>query len=223
MYLAYLRVSAADQNLARQEAAIQSWKDKNQIPDEELKIFEEKVSGKDIKNRLQLQELLSFVRERDTVVVQSLDRLGRNSKDIKDLLQLIQSKSASIEVLDLPSFQGVTDSALKDLLTNLVIEVFSYVAESEREKIRERQQQGIKIAKEKGRFKGRQIQYGPDSTGKNKVIYDTIIEGINSGDTVAAIANNAGVTRKTVYAIKNRLSIRGQWNILTKSCGIIDY
>ena len=174
MYLAYLRVSAADQNLARQEAVIQSWKEKNQIPDEELKIFEEKVSGKDIKNRLQLQELLSFVRERDTVVVQSLDRLGRNSKDIKDLLQLIQSKSASIEILDLPSFQGVTDSALKDLLTNLVIEVFSYVAESEREKIRERQQQGIKIAKENGRFKGRQIQYGPDSIGKNKVIYDTI-------------------------------------------------
>ena len=207
MYLAYLRVSAADQNLARQEAAIQSWKEKNQIPDEELKIFEEKVSGKDIKNRLQLQELLSFVRERDTVVVQSLDRLGRNSKDIKDLLQLIQSKSASIEILDLPSFQGVTDSALKELLTNLVIEVFSYVAESEREKIRERQQQGIQIAKENGRFKGRKIQYGPDSTGKNKVIYDTIVKGIQSGETIAAIANNAGVTRKTVYAIKDRLSL----------------
>lgn len=144
----------------------------------------------------------------NTVVVQSQDRLGRNSKDdIKDLLQLIQSKSASIEILDLPSFQGVTDSALKDLLTNLVIEVFSYVAESEREKIRERQQQGIEIAKENGRFKGRQIQYGPDSIGKNKVIYDTILAGINSGDTVAAIANNAGVTRKTIYAIKNRLSI----------------
>lgn len=212
MYLAYLRVSAADQNLARQEATIQSWKEKNQIPDEELKIFKEKVSGKDIENRLQLQELLSFVRERDTVVVQSLDRLGRNSKDIKDLLQLIQSKSASIEILDLPSFQGVTDSALKDLLTNLVIEVFSYVAESEREKIRERQQQGIKIAKENGRFKGRQIQYGPNSTGKNKVIYDKIVEGLNSGDTVAAIANNAGVTRKTIYAIKNRLSIAKKEN-----------
>jgi len=207
MYLAYLRVSAIDQNLARQEAAIQSWKENNQIPDEELKIFEEKVSGKDIKNRIQLQELLSFVRERDTVVVQSLDRLGRNSKDIKDLLQLIQSKSASIEILDLPSFQGVTDSALKDLLTNLVIEVFSYVAESEREKIRERQQQGINIAKENGRFKGRQIQYGPDSTGKNKVIYDTIVNGINSGDTITAIANSAGVTRKTIYAVKNRLSL----------------
>jgi len=206
MYLAYLRVSAIDQNLARQEAAIQSWKENNQIPDEELKLFEEKVSGKDIKNRIQLQELLSFVRERDTVVVQSLDRLGRNSKDIKDLLQLIQSKNASIEILDLPSFQGVTDSALKELLTNLVIEVFSYVAENEREKIRERQQQGIKIAKENGRFKGRKIQYGPDSIGKDKVIYDTIVNGINVGDTVSAIAKSAGVTRKTVYAIKNRLS-----------------
>lgn len=65
MYLAYLRVSAAGKSTARQEAAVQSWKEKNQIPDEELKIFEEKVSGKDIKNRLQLQELLSFVRERE--------------------------------------------------------------------------------------------------------------------------------------------------------------
>ena len=170
MYLAYLRVSAADQNLARQEAAIQSWKEKNQIPDEELKIFEEKVSGKEIKNRLQLQELLSFVRECDTAVVQSLDRLGRNSKDIKDLLQFIQSKSASIEILDLPSYQGVTDFALKYLLTNLVIDVFSYIAESEREKIIEHQQQGIKISKEHGRFKGRKTQYGSDYSGKNKVI-----------------------------------------------------
>lgn len=206
MYLAYLRVSAADQNLARQETAIQAWKKQNEIPDDELKIFEEKISGKNIQDRLQLQELLSFVRERDTVVVQSLDRVGRNSKDIKDLLQLIQSKGASIEILDLPSFQGVTDSALKDLLTNLVIEVFSYVAESEREKIKERQQQGIKIAMEKGRFKGRKIQYGPDSTGKNKLIYDTIINGLKTGETVSAIANNAGVTRKTVYAVKNRLN-----------------
>lgn len=69
--------------------------------------------------------MLSFVRERDTVVVQSLDRLGRNSKDIKELLQLIRSKRSNIEILDLPSFQGVTDPALKDLLTNLVIEVVS--------------------------------------------------------------------------------------------------
>ena len=106
----------------------------------------------------------------NTVVVQSQDRLGRNRKDIKDLLQLIQSKSASIEILDLPSFQIVTDSALKDLLTNLVIEVFSYLAESEREKIRERQQQGIEISKENGQFKGRQIQYGPDSIGKKSDI-----------------------------------------------------
>lgn len=67
-----------------------------------------------------------------------------------DLLQLIQSKAASIEILDFPSFQGVTDSVLKDLLTNLVIEVFSYVAESDHEKIKERQKQGILIAKKNG-------------------------------------------------------------------------
>ncbi len=74
-----------------------------------------------------------------------LDHLGRNRKDITDLLQLIKSKSVSIEILNLPSCQGMTDSALKDLLTNLVIDFFSYVVESEREKIRERQKQGINL------------------------------------------------------------------------------
>lgn len=60
------------------------------------------------------------------------------------------SKGASIEILDLPSFNEVTDPALSDLLINLVIEVFSYVAENERKKIKERQKQGIEIAKKNG-------------------------------------------------------------------------
>ncbi len=76
---------------------------------------------------------LSYVNE-IRLFIPSLDRLARNSKDTKDLLQLFRSKGASIEILDLPSFNGVTDPALRDLLTNLVIEVFSDVAEKRTEK-----------------------------------------------------------------------------------------
>lgn len=66
----------------------------------------------------------------------SLDRLGRNSRELKELLQTVKAKGANIEILDLPSFSGVNDPTLRDLLTNLVIEVFSYVTESERKKLK---------------------------------------------------------------------------------------
>lgn len=204
MYLAYLRVSTQEQNLARQEQAIADWQAQNNIQKEDLKVFAEKISGKDT-NRPQLQELLHFIRERDTVVIQSLDRLGRNSADIKNLLQDIQSRGASIEILDLPSFAGVNDRALKDLLTNLVIEVFSYVAESERLKIKERQRQGIEIAKTKGAYKGRQTRYHAGATGTDKLVYDKIVNDLKTGIAVSKIANSVNVSRNTVYKIQKQL------------------
>lgn len=207
MYLAYLRVSSDDQSLARQHKLIENWSVKNNIAEDDLKIFEEKVSGKNIENRPELQELISFIRERDTIIIPSLDRLARNSKDTKDLLQLFRSKGASIEILDLPSFNGVTDPALRDLLTNLVIEVFSYVAENERKKIKERQKQGIEIAKKNGRYIGKKIQYHANATGKNKLIYDEIVDGLKKKETISKISKNAGVTRKTVYRVKRDLGI----------------
>jgi Site-specific recombinases, DNA invertase Pin homologs len=179
--------------------------DKN-IPEEDLKIFEEKVSGKNIDDRKQLLELLSFLRERDTLVVASLDRLGRNSKDIKELLQHVRAKGANVEILDLPSFAGVNDPTLRDLLTNLVIEVFSYVAETERNKIKERQQQGIKLAKERGIYKGRPLKYHKDAKGADKLVYDKVVSMIDSGFTIAVIAREVNLPRKTVYAIKARIS-----------------
>lgn len=204
MYLAYLRVSSKDQNLDRQQQAITDWQEQNNISKDDVKLFAEKVSGKDT-NRPQLQELLGFIRERDTVVIQSLDRLGRNSADIKNLLQEIRSRGASIEILDLPSFAGVNDQALKDLLTNLVIEVFSYVAESERTKIKERQRQGIEIAKQKGAFKGRQTRYHAGATGADKLVYDKIVSDLTEGIAISKIASDVNVSRNTVYKIKNSL------------------
>lgn len=134
MFVAYLRVSTSEQNLARQKEAIHQWQKEKMITDEDLRIFEEKVSGKNTSDRTELTNVLSFLRERDTLVVTSLDRLGRNSRELKELLQTVKAKGANIEILDLPSFSGVNDPTLRDLLTNLVIEVFSYVAESERKK-----------------------------------------------------------------------------------------
>lgn len=151
-------------------------------------------------------ELLSFLRERDTLVVASLDRLGRNSNDIKELLQHVRSKGANVEILDLPSFAGVNDPTLRDLLTNLVIEVFSYAAETERNKIKERQQQGIKLAKERGIYKGRPLKYHKDAKGADKLVYDKVVSMIDSGFTIAVIAREVNLPRKTVYAIKARLS-----------------
>lgn len=204
MYLAYLRVSSTDQNLGRQKKLIEEWQSDKNIPDEELKIFEEKISGKNIDDRNQLVNLLSFIRERDTLVVVSLDRLGRNSADIKEILQTVRAKGANVEILDLPSFAGVTDPTLRDLLTNLVIEVFSYVAETERTKIRERQKQGIALAKEKGVYKGRPFKYTENAKGADKLVYEKVIDMLQSNFPIATIAREVNLPRKTVYAIRNR-------------------
>lgn len=204
LFLAYLRVSSADQNLDRQKKQIFDWQIDKKIPTENLKIYEENVSGKNIDDRKQLLELLTFLRERDTLVVTSLDRLGRNSKDIKNLLQHVRSKGGNIEILDLPSFAGVTDTTLRDLLTNLVIEVFSYVAETERNKIKERQRQGIELAKEKGIYKGRPLKYHKDAKGADKLVYEKVVSMIDSGFSIAVIAREVSLPRKTVYSIRDR-------------------
>lgn len=205
MYTAYLRVSSLDQNLDRQKEQISKWQLERNIPDSEIKIFSEKVSGKNINDRQELITLLDFIRVRDTVVITSLDRLGRNSNDIKEILQRIRSKGANIEILDLPSFAGILDPTLRDLLTNLIIEVFSYTAETERTKIKERQKQGIELAKNRGVYKGRPLKYHADAKGADKLVYDRAVEMLNSAYPIATIARELSIPRKTVYSIQERL------------------
>ncbi len=215
MYLAYLRVSSDDQSLARQHKLIENWSVKNNIAEDDLKIFEEKVSGKNIENRPELQELISFIRERDTIIIPSLDRLARNSKDTKDLLQLFRSKGASIEILDLPSFNGVTDPALRDLLTNLVIEVFSYVAENERKKIKERLAVGY------------YLRYNLSYREVQEILYD---RGINvSHTTIYRWVQEYGKLLYQIWKKKNKKSfyswkmdetyikIKGKWHYLYRA------
>lgn len=134
--IGYARVSSKEQNLDRQLEALQ----------DVSKVFSDKASGQSTEHP-QLQAMLTYLREGDIVVVTELDRLGRNNKELTELMNQIQQKGATLEVLNLPSLTGIEDDNLRRLINNLMIELYKYQAESERKRIRERQAQGIAIAK----------------------------------------------------------------------------
>lgn len=147
--LGYVRISSKDQNSNRQYELLKNKADK---------IFEDKDTGKNL-DRPGLKKLLKYIREDDVLVVTELDRLGRNNKELTMIMDLIHSKGCTIEILNLPSLVSVKNKNLRMLLNNLIVEIYKYQAEDERLKIRERQQQGIEIAKREGKFKGRQPRF----------------------------------------------------------------
>ena len=149
--IGYARVSSKEQNLDRQLEALQSVS----------KVFSDKASGQST-DRPQLQAMLDYLREGDIVIVTELDRLGRNNKDLTEIMNAIQQKGATLEVLNLPSMNGIEDENLRRLINNLVVELYKYQAESERKRIKERQAQGIELAKKKGRFTGRKSTFQKD-------------------------------------------------------------
>ena len=143
MKIGYARVSSKEQNLERQLEAL------NHVS----KLFSDKISGKTTE-RPQLKAMLKYIREGDIVVVTELDRLGRNSKDLTTIMNEIQQKGATLEVLNLPSMNGIGDENLRRLINNLVIKFYKYQAESERKRIRGWQAQGITFSKQKGIQRG---------------------------------------------------------------------
>ena len=139
----YARVSSKGQNLDRQLARA---KEVNAD-----KVFTDKLSGKTT-DRPGLKALMKYVREGDTVEVVSLDRLSRNYKDIQHLVQKLKDKGVKLVVDDLP--QTHTGNALVDqFMLDMMINLMGFVAQNEREKIRERQRQGIEQAKKRGAYK----------------------------------------------------------------------
>ncbi|WP_347229940.1 recombinase family protein (plasmid) [Streptococcus thermophilus] len=149
--IGYARVSSKEQNLDRQLEALQGVS----------KVFSDKASGQNAE-RPQLEAMLDYIREGDIVVVTELDRLGRNNKDLTDIMNVIQQKGATLEALNLPSMSGIEDENLRRLINNLVIELYKYQAEAERKRIKERQAQGIELAKKKGRYTGRKSKFQKD-------------------------------------------------------------
>lgn len=146
----YIRVSSTDQNIDRQLEEMLN------LGINDRDIYIDKQSGKDF-DRPQYKALKTILRTGDVVYIKSIDRFGRNSREIKkeweDITQVI---GADIKVLDM---HLLDTTQYKDLMgnfvSNLVLEILSFVAEQERANIKKRQQEGIKIAKKKGKHLGR--------------------------------------------------------------------
>ncbi len=115
-----------------------------------------------VRERPQLIAMLDYIRDGDIVVVTELERLGRNNKELTEVMDEIKLKGATLEVLNLPTLRGIEDDNLRRLLNNLILELYKYQAQAERERIKERQAQGIAIAKAQGKYKGRRALFSAD-------------------------------------------------------------
>ena len=172
----YRRVSTLDQSTTRQLEGVDL-----------DKLFEDKLSGKDT-NRPQLKAMLSHVREGDTVVCHSLDRLGRNLDDLRKLVKDLTSRGIRVQFLK----ENLTFTGEDSPMANLLLSVMGAFAEFERELIRERQREGIALAKQAGAYKGRK----PSLTREN---IGDIRRRVAAGARKSALAAEYGVTRMTIY------------------------
>ena len=174
--IGYVRVSSFDQNPERQLDQVQV-----------DKLFTDKASGKDTQ-RPQLDALLSFAREGDTVVVHSMDRLARNLDDLRRLVQTFTKRGIRIEfVKECLSFTG-EDSPM----ANLLLSVMGAFAEFERALIKERQREGIALAKQRGVYRGRKKALATDQVTELR-------RRVDAGEPKATLAREFNISRETVY------------------------
>ena len=190
--IGYARVSTTDQNLDRQL--------------EQLKhvdrLFQEAVSGVS-KDRPQLKAMLDYIREGDIVVVTELERLGRNNQELTEVMNQIQTKGATLEVLNLPTLRGIEDDNLRRLLNNLILELYKYQAQAERERIKERQAQGIAIAKIQGKYQGRKALFTEDDS-RLKHAFELYLSGMSDKD----VADLTGINERTFRRYREKYQIK---------------
>ncbi|OUA87633.1 recombinase family protein [Bacillus thuringiensis] len=176
MKFGYMRVSTNDQNLERQE---------QQLRDAGCeRMFFEKVTGTK-RDRLELNRMLEFLRNGDTVVVTDLTRLSRSTKDLIEIAELISRKGANLKSLK-ESWLDTTTAHGKMLFT-----VFAGIAQFERDLTSERTKEGILAAKKRGKYPGR------PSVDKEKLSY--VFYLMEQGTNITEAAKKAGVSRMTLY------------------------
>ena len=146
MKIGYVRVSTEEQNTARQEIMLR------ELGVDEL--FVDRASGKNA-DRPELNRMMNFVRRGDTVIVESISRFARNTRDLLDLVEQLTAKQ--VEFVSRKEAIDTTTPTSKFMLT-----VFAAVAELEREYILQRQREGIAIAKQQGKYRGRPPKVYPD-------------------------------------------------------------
>ena len=191
MTYGYVRVSTKEQNVDRQLAAMKAADVTN--------ILIDKASGKDF-DRPQYKKLRKKLKRGDLLVIQSLDRFGRSYDDIIDEWRyLVKTVGVDVKVLDMPLLdtrQG--EGLIGKFVSDIVLQILSFVAETERRKIKERQAQGIKCAKERGVKFGRPHVQLPDNMNELLVRY------MNHEFTLRAAATAAGIPSSTFWHVARR-------------------
>lgn len=172
----YRRVSSVDQNEARQLEGL-----------ELDKVFTDKASGKDTK-RPQLERALEFLREGDVLVVHSMDRLARNLDDLRLVVLTLTKRGVSVQFMK----ESLTFTGEENAMAQLLLSVMGAFAEFERSLIRERQREGIDLAKKKGIYKGRKPSL--DSAKASE-----LRRRANNGENKAALAREFGISRAALY------------------------
>jgi DNA invertase Pin-like site-specific DNA recombinase len=187
-------VSTKEQKTDRQITALKNYKLK---PD---KIFTDKESGKDF-NRKNYQKMMNVIKEGDVVIVKSIDRLGRNYNDvIEQWREINKVKKVDIIVIDMPILDTTQNKdLLGTLISDLVLQLLSYVAENERLNIKQRQAEGIAAAKKKGTKFGRLPKYNPTD------YIDVVQKALKREITIYQATEIMGVSESTYHRIKRKL------------------
>lgn len=172
----YIRVSTLDQHTQRQLEGLAL-----------DRVFTDKASGKDTK-RPELENLLGFVRSGDTVFVHSMDRLARNLDDLRRIVKLLTNRGVRIEFVK----EHLTFTGEDSPMASLMLSVMGAFAEFERALIKERQREGIALAKSKGSYKGRKKALSKEAMLKLR-------ELIGAGVSKARVAREFGISRQTLY------------------------
>jgi len=172
----YTRVSSLDQNLDRQLDGITL-----------DKTFPDNVSGKDTQ-RPQLEALLGFVRDGDTVIVHSMDRLARNLDDLRSIVRTLTARGVRVEFVK----EQLTFTGEDSPMANLLLSVMGAFAEFERALIRERQREGIVLAKQRGAYRGRRKALTTEQI-------EQLARRAAAGEPKSMLAREFNVSRETVY------------------------
>lgn len=174
----YIRVSTLEQNTERQLEGVAV-----------DKTFTDKASGKDTE-RPQLAAALEYVREGDTLVCHSMDRLARNVEDLRRLVRELTARGVAVQFVK----ESLTFTGEDSPMANLLLTMLGAVAEFERSLIKERQLEGIAIAKAKGVYKGRKPALSPERAGALRAK-----DAENGGRGRTALAKEFGISRETLY------------------------
>ncbi|QBO37376.1 recombinase family protein [Periweissella cryptocerci] len=198
MKIGYARVSSDGQNLDRQIAAL------TEAGVE--KLFVEKLSGASFENRKEFQKAIDYLREGDFLVVEALDRLGRNYDDDKFVIELLDKKKVGLIVTSMPILnQEIGDPSMQKFIRDMIFQMLAWIAERERTESKRRQAQGIAIAKAEGVYKGKVPEYSANAKNLAKrAVYNQVKYQLSIGLSVSEIARSVGITRHTVYEIKKR-------------------